>query len=79
LFTWHYERHRAALIEKLSQSKTVHDKRCAISALMENADIGGNKEEVVHWCKELLKLYGEDEIWKPMPREATKIIQDYGG
>lgn len=76
---WHYEKRKMALTKRLSESKTIHARRCAISALMENADMHGKRKEVVYWCKELLELYDEDEMWKPIPREATKIIQDYGG
>jgi hypothetical protein len=74
----HYDEQKVKLGEKLRNARNLQERHDAICELMENADMHNKKEEVVFWCKELLKCYRKEDMWKPIPQETIKMIQDYG-
>jgi len=72
-----YSKFKVKYLRELTTAKDRVEREEALYGLIHNADIYGKKEEVVFWCKELLKEYPEDEKWKPIPKDAQRMIDEY--
>lgn len=72
-----YNKTKVEYLRELTTAKDRMKREETIFGLIHNADVHGRKKEVVFWCKELLKEYPEEERWKPIPKDAQRMIDEY--